>query len=50
MGTIETARDLLDLVMDGPEQDSVWAAYQEDLEEERVDNIDEALMDDTEGC
>lgn len=43
MSEIETARDLLDLVMDGPEQDSVWAAYQEDLEEERMDT-DEALM------
>jgi len=26
------ARDLLDLVVDGPEGDSIWAAYQVDTE------------------
>ena len=43
---IDIARDLLDLVMDGHEQDNVWAAYQDDPEEEQMD-IDETLMDDT---
>lgn len=31
---IEPARELLDLVVDGPEGDSVWAAYQMEPENE----------------
>ncbi|KAF8893964.1 hypothetical protein BD779DRAFT_1669476 [Infundibulicybe gibba] len=43
----ETSRDLLDLVADGPEGDGIWAAYQ-DEEDEQVDEeeMEARLLDD----
>jgi hypothetical protein len=45
----DTARDLLELAVDGPEGDSVWAAYQMELENESETDDEERearLMDD----
>lgn len=35
------ARDLLDLVVEGPEGDSVYSAYQDDVEDESVTDDEE---------
>lgn len=35
------ARDLLDLVVEGPESDSVYAAYQSDVEDGSVTDDEE---------
>ncbi|KAJ7587198.1 hypothetical protein C8J56DRAFT_943791 [Mycena floridula] len=42
----EMARDLLDLVVDGPEADGVWAAYQDDSQSENNldDDMEEQLL------
>ena len=32
------ARDLLDQVVEGPEGDFVWAAYQDNVEQESIDD------------
>lgn len=43
----EPARELLDLVMDGPESDSVWVAYQIEPENDSMDEeeIEARLME-----
>jgi hypothetical protein len=40
------ARDLLEMVVDGPEVDSIWALYQDDLEENDEGEMEERLMAD----
>lgn len=35
------ARELLDLVVDGPEGDSVWAAYQAEADQDSLTDEDE---------
>ena len=37
------ARDILELVADGPEGDDIWHAYQDDLEDEKL--LDEEEME-----
>ncbi|EKM81043.1 hypothetical protein AGABI1DRAFT_127085 [Agaricus bisporus var. burnettii JB137-S8] len=47
-GLVEPARELLDLVMDGPESDSVWIAYQMEPEndsDEDEEEIEARLME-----
>lgn len=39
----DIAREILELVIDGPETDSVWAAFQPEQDEESV--IDEGEME-----
>lgn len=43
---IDLARDLMDLVVDGPESESVWAMYQggdEEMEEGSALDVDEEM-------
>lgn len=42
-GRQDMARDLLELVVDGPELDGIWAAYQEDPDE--ANQMDEEEME-----
>ncbi|ESK97149.1 rad26 atrip [Moniliophthora roreri MCA 2997] len=44
-GVVEMARDLLEMVVDGPEVDSVWALYQDDMEENEA--VDEGEMEES---
>ncbi|KAJ2928313.1 hypothetical protein H1R20_g8785, partial [Candolleomyces eurysporus] len=40
---VDMARDILELVVDGPEGDEIWQAYQDDLEDEKL--LDEEEME-----
>jgi hypothetical protein len=47
--TVEIVRDLLELVIDGPEGDSVWATFQPEQDEDStadVEDLEARLMGD----
>lgn len=49
--SLEPARDLMDLIVEGPEGDSVWVAYQDgesDSVTEDDDEMEAQLLDDDE--
>ena len=37
----EIARDILELVIDGPEGDSIWAAFQSEQDEDSTVDVEE---------
>lgn len=45
---LDIARDLLDIVVDGPESDSIWSLYQENPDQNEMDEgeIEARLMGD----
>lgn len=41
MSILEIVRDLLDLVVDGPEGDSVWATFQAEHDEDSTADVED---------